>query len=236
MPSTIHLRRALVAVMTLAVYCLHQAATMADERRPGANADGDLELTTELPKHFILNPDSGRPADYPAEISLKELETFLKTQRSVGQGCGGTTWEGSFCGMFSNVYEATKTPWLKDEIWLDAGYAQTKTGTFLASFMLGRNRYERADRHSDRLVWKHNYQPESERQAIHQVLYGKDSAKRKELLTRIADSFQTLDVSHFPAQPREALIHGLERCKDDPDPAVVALARQLIKALGARGS
>jgi hypothetical protein len=236
MSSKIHIVRVLAVVMTLSVVCgRHPTLTKADER-PGIAAAGEFELTTDLPKHFILNPDYGRPAEYPAEISLKQLETFLKTQRMVGQGCGGMTWEGAACGMFSNIYEATKTPWLKDPLALDASYAQTKTGNFLASFMLGRNRYERADRNSDKLTWKQNYEPEYERQAVYEVLYGKYPAKRKELLTRISDSLQSLDVSLFPAKRRELLIDGLEQCQNDSDPAVTALARQLIKTLGLRGT
>lgn len=143
-------------------------------------------------------------------------------------------WEGAACGMFCNTYAAAKTPWLKDEVEFDAAYAQTKSGNFLASFMLGRNRYERADRKSDKFTWKMNYEPQYEKQAIHQVLFGKDSAQRKTLLTKISDSFKDLDLAQFPAKSRELLALQLKPCEDDPDPAVVMLAKGLRRALALR--
>lgn len=140
-------------------------------------------------------------------------------------------WEGAACGMFLNVYAAAKTPWLKDEVKFDAAYAQTKTGTFLASFMLGKNRYGRADRKSEKFTWEMNYEPQYEKQAIHRVLFGKDSVQRKTLLTKISDSFKDLDLERFPAKSRELLALQLKPCEDDPDPAVQMLAKRLRTAL-----
>jgi hypothetical protein len=133
--------------------------------------------------------------------------------------------------MFGNGYAASKTPWLTDAVVLDACYAQTKTGTFLALLTLGRNTYPRTDRNKDQLTWEQNYEPEYEQQAIHQVLYGQDSAKRKLLLMKIRASFQGLDVTRYPAKRKEVLSLQLQRCEDDQDPAVVTLARELQKAL-----
>ena len=207
------------ALVTLAVVWGHGPA-------PGL-ADDDKPPSTSTPKHFILNPDRERPADYPVEISLKELEAFLKTQPWLGQGCGHMTWEGVSCGMFCNGYAATKTPWLKTQVELDASYAQTKTGVFLASLTIGKNTYSRADRNKNTLIWARTYEPEYEQQAIHQILYGKDSGKRKKLLTRIDDSFQDLDLAQFTAKSRELLKLQLQQCETDPDPEVVKLARKI---------
>src|SRR5262245_5689620 len=237
MPSSTHILRVVYVVATLAIACgRYPVSTKADDRLPGVAANDDPQRTTDLPKHFILNPDGGRPSDYPAEISFKELETFLKPLRVAGQGCGGMPWEGGSCGMFGNTYNPTKTPWLNEQLEIDACYAQTKTGTFLASFMLGRNRYGRADRNGDKLTWEQNYQPEYEQQEIRQVLYGKDSAKRKKLLTRISDSLQNLDLSRFPAKRIDLLMLQVKRCENDSDPAVVTLARQLNNTLRSSGS
>ncbi len=211
-------------VLTLGLLCgLDATSSVA--------GDGKGTGTSEPPKHFILNPDERRPVTYPAEISIKQLEEFLKAQRLTGQGCGGMNWEGTFCGMFCNDYEVAKTPWLKEQVELNACYAQTKTGTFLASFMLGQNRYDRDDRSKDKLTWAHNYGPEVELPAIGEVLLGNDSTKRKELLIKIKDSFQNLDLQQFPKKRRELLALQLKQCENDKDAFVVTLAQELGKAL-----
>lgn len=192
--------------------------------------DAPISFDT-LPKHFILNPDCGRPVDYPAEIPLKELEAFLKTQRMTGQGCGGMTWEGVICGMFCNTYAATSTPWLKGQVELDACYAETKTGNVLVSLKLGRNRYSRADRNTNKLIWAHNYEPEYEQHARDQICYGQDSGKRKELLLKINASFRHLALAQFPTERRELLKLQLRRCENDRDPEVVRLAREIGRTL-----
>jgi hypothetical protein len=189
--------------------------------------DDSPAVIFEPPKHFILNPDFGRPLGYPAEISLKELEAFLKTERPTSQGCGGMTWEGRPCGMFVNGYAAAKTPWLNEEVALDAAYAETKTGTFLAHLTLGRNTYRRPDRESDKFVWERNYEPQDAQQVIYRAIFGDDPTKRKELLVKIRNSLQGLDVRGFSVDARAALRKQMEHCEIDSDTAVAKLANEV---------
>ena len=222
--KAVHVRLSSVLV-TLALVCGHDPVSgIADD-------DDEPIPTATLPIHFILNPDRGRPADYPAEISLTELEAFLKTQRKIGQACGRMTWEGVSRGMFCNTYAVTDTPWLKSPVELDACYAQTKTGSFLASLILGMNRYSRADRNRTKLIWAQNYEPRYEQQEIYRILLGKDSGKRKKLLAKINDSFRNLDLAQFPAKRRELLTQQVRQCENDRDPEVVELAREIRKTL-----
>ncbi|HEX5103806.1 MAG TPA: hypothetical protein VFV87_08355 [Pirellulaceae bacterium] len=201
------------------------------DQAPGVVMGVDRDRIDGIPIHFILNPDVRRPAGYPAEIPLEKLEAFLNTQRVTALGCGGMTWEGASCGMSSHTYASSKTPWLIDDVNISADFAETKTGTFLASFVLGRNRYGRADRKNDKLVWEKTYEPEYQQRANYRVLFGNDPAQRKALLARISESFKNLDVTQFPAKRRESLALQLKPCEDDSDPAVAALAKELRKAL-----
>jgi hypothetical protein len=198
--------------------------------------DDNNKRTAEPPTHFILNPDRERPPGYPAEISLEQVESFLKNQRKRAQGCGQMTWEGKACGMFCNSYAEAKTPWLKDQVASLAIFARTETGTFLADVMLGRNKYSRDDRTKERLIWTHNYEPEHEQKAIWQVLFGDDSARRKTLLIKIKKSFHNLDLAQFPAKRKELLSLQLQQCENDRDSTVVKLAREIRKALAVSDS
>lgn len=185
----------------------------------------------KTPTHFILNPDVSRPADYPAEISLKEAQAFLKTQNVQGQGCGGMTWENKFCGMFLNSYGTVQTPWLNVATGFNATFAQTKEGNFLTGVTIGRNGYTRADRTVDKLIWHANHRHVDEQADVRDILYGDDSAKRKQLLTKIAVSFEGLDLNAFPAKARESLRMQIDRCRSDSDPEVAALAERLTNQL-----
>lgn len=191
------------------------------------SGDDGVAKIAEAPKHFILNPDYGRPAGYPAEIPVDEFAAFVKTLQPTGQGCGGMTWEGKFCGFFCNTYAKTQNPWIKIPVELDASYAKTKTGTFLTAAMVGKNSYRRADRTMNNLVWNHNYEPEYEQQAIHGILLGSNSAKRKELLTKIKDSFHKLDLAEFSAASKKSLSLQVQHCENDPDSDVVKLANEI---------
>lgn len=180
-----------------------------------------------IAKHFILNPDTARPPNYPAVIKLKEIEAFLKTQRMSAEGCGAMTWEGSMCGMYCHEYEASKTPWLKVTSEFSASYAQTDTGTFLADFSLGRNRYARTDRKSGDFKWKHNYQPERARSLRQRVFFGGTSAARMTLLKQIRQSFADLGLTQFPNDRLNSLASSLAACQSDPDGRVSRLATEL---------
>lgn len=218
------LSRLMSLLITIAVVCGNNpSSAIADDSNPNS--------TATIPKHFILNPDTGRPTDYPVEISITELEAFLKKQRRGAQACGEMTWEGESCGAFCDLHDARNTPWLKMPVALKACYAQTKTGTFLASFTLGRNKYSRVDRNKTKMIWTSNYDPEYQRGETHRILYGDDSGKRKELLTKIKHSFQDLDLAQFPAKSRELLKRQVLQCENDTDPDVVNLARQIRSAL-----
>ena len=180
-----------------------------------------------IAEHFILNPNAKRPPHYPAVIKLREIEAFLKTQRMLAEGCGAMTWEGSMCGMYCHDYEASKTPWLKVTSEFSASYAQTKTGTFLADFSLGQNRYARPDRKSGEFKWKHNYQPERARSLRQRVFFGGTSAARITLLKQIRKSFVDLDLTQFPTDRLNSLASSLAACQSDAEGRVSSLATEL---------
>jgi hypothetical protein len=225
-------KRYVWAAAVLSLCSVHHALLVsAQDRVPVGPAAVEGPPAPKIPTHFILNPDVSRPAGYPAKISLKEAEAFAKTQKIQGQGCGGMSWEGSFCGMFHNTYGTVETPWVEEQAEFDATFAQTKTGNFLTGVSIGHNNYTRADRTIDKLTWNANRRHVHERSEIHEVLVGGNSEKRKQLLAQVAASFEKLDLKIFPAKERESLRTQIARCESDSDREVAALARQLAKQL-----
>jgi hypothetical protein len=176
-----------------------------------------------------------RPAGYPEQVSLSAIEEFIADQdrKVLGQGCGGSMWEGETCGMYVNSYGVQKTPWLDKPVALYCGYAQTKTGTFLDSLMLGANTYRRPDRNTEVLTWAHNYEPEEEFNAAYRTLMGGNSVDRKQLLTKIAQSLVGLDVHRFERAKTVELKGLVEKCLTDEDSEVVSIANGILETLSA---
>ncbi|MFO0821513.1 MAG: hypothetical protein U1A77_26455 [Pirellulales bacterium] len=80
------------------------------------------------------------------------------------------------------------------------------------------------------MIWTSNYDRVYQQRETHRMLYGDDSGKRKELLTKIKHSFQDLDLAQFPAKSRELLKRQVLQCENDTDPEVVNLAREIRSA------
>lgn len=188
------------------------------------------EFAQTCPISFALGLHS-RPVEYPAQISIGEVEEFIRDKHDFGQGCGDTEWEGALCGMYVNNYGLQDTTWLTKDIALACMYAQTDTGTFLMGLRLGANTYRRPDRNSKVLIWERNYEPEIRSGEIHRTLGSGNSEKRWQLLTEISRSFSGVDIQRIPVEKRTYAASLIENCLHDSDAEVVALATSIIKDL-----